>query len=243
MDLLFITHSGSSTTPTKDDQRAINYRAQKNAFLKRKQTRQAALRRGGGTASRLFGDFRRRDETDSAAETPPAEQSWPQTTFLTDAVSPLQYFQAPNARTFLDTSGMDPFKTGTVTMNPEMHSIFMWYFSVILPVVEPTQSEREHYSRWAVPLFSTEPALLYSLLTCMAHDIEQSTVAGFGPPARRNMATERLHYRVKAIEALNTCLADPKLATKPSTLLAVHFLLWQEVGPSVSLTFPSGDCN
>ena len=116
-------------------------------------------------------------------------------------------------------------------MNPEMQSIFKWYFSVILPVVEPTQSERDDYSRWAVPLFSSEPALLYSLLTCMAHDMEQASVVGFGPPARRNMTTERLHYRVKAIEALNECLADPKLAVKPSTLLAVHFLLWQEVRP------------
>jgi hypothetical protein len=131
--------------------------------------------------------------------------------------------------TYLDSGRVDPFDTGKIPMTLQMQSVFMWYFNVILPVVEPTQVERDDYSRWAVPLFGQEPALLFALLTCMAHDMEQSTVAGFGPPTRRNMTSERLQYKVKAIEALNESLADPEAAVKPSTLLAVHFLLWQEV--------------
>lgn len=43
------------------------------------------------------------------------------------------------------------------------------------------------------------------------------------------MTSERLQYKVKAIEALNESLADPTAAAEPSTLLAVHFLLWQEI--------------
>ncbi len=229
MNLLFITHSGSSSTPTKEAQQAINYQAQKNAFAKRRQARQrAATRKRHETPPQLFGPVRHQEEQEDA-KTPSNEQTWLSTTSLTSAVIPLQHFQSPSARTFLDSSRVDQFQTGSVTMTPEMESIFKWYFHVILPVVEPTQVERDDYSRWAIPLFQAEPALLFSLLTCMAHDIEQSSVAGFGPPARRNMTTERLQYRAKAIAELNDCLAEPTLASKPSTLLAVHFLLWQEV--------------
>lgn len=232
MNLLFITHSGSPSAPTKEAQQAINYQAQKNAFAKRKQARQrAAARKRQVTPPQLFGPVRHREEQEDAG-TPSNEPAWPSTTSLTTAVIPLQHFQSHAARTYLDSSQVDQFQTGSVTMTPEMESIFKWYFHVILPVVEPTQSERDDYSRWAIPLFQAEPALLFSLLTCMAHDIEQSSVAGFGPSARRNMTTERLQYRAKAIAELNDCLADSTLAAKPSTLLAVHFLLWQEVGHS-----------
>jgi hypothetical protein len=229
MNLLFITHSGTSA-PSKDDQRAINYQAQKNAFIKRKQARQEASRKRLASAQpRLFGDFRRREQSLNAP-TPPAAQPWSPSTSLTTTINPTHYFQAPSPLTFLDSSKIDQFETGTISMNPEMQSIFRWYFTVVLPVVEPTQSERDDYSRWAVPLMNTEPALLLSMLTCMAYDIEQTSAIGFGHHAKIPMTTDRLQYRVKAVEALNESLADPKLAAKPSTLLAVHFLLWQEVG-------------
>jgi len=105
----------------------------------------------------------------------------------------------------------------------------MHYFTVLLPVIEPIQAEREEYNKWMVPLAIKEPALLYALIACMAHDIEQASTTGFGPNSRRNMTLERTMYRINAIRALNECLKEPESALKPSTLLAVHFLLWQEV--------------
>ena len=225
MNLLFITHSGTTEI---HDRREIARRAQQNASIKRKHARQLEASRKPKT-KRLFGDFQLRDEEDNSEPASNTTQ-WPQLTNVTTGVGPHQDERAISVRTYLDTNKADPFNTGNVPMNQEMHSVFMWYFNVILPVVEPTQSEREDYSQWAVPLLSTEPALLFSLLACMAHDIEEKTVVGFGPPARRNMTAERLHYRIRAVQELNEALADPKAALKPSTLLAVHFLLWQEVG-------------
>jgi Fungal specific transcription factor domain len=223
MNLLFITHSGVSEP---HDRREIARRAQRNASIKRKQARQVEAARKP-KATRLFGDFRHRDEVSSKPSS--NSQEWLPATSVATGVDAATDDRAISVRTYLDTSKADPFNTGAVPMNREMHSVFMWYFNVILPVVEPMPSEREDYSRWAVPLLSTEPVLLYSLLACMAHDIEQATVVGFGPPTRRNMTTERLHYRIRAVQELNDALADSKAAMKPSTLLAVHFLLWQEV--------------
>lgn len=116
----------------------------------------------------------------------------------------------------------------------------MYYFTTIMPAVEPVQSEREEYNSWLVPLTASEPALMYALIGCMAYDIEQVSVVGFGPNSRRNLTQERVHYRIKAIQALNEALADPKKAASPSTLIAVHFLLWQEVCFKLSVSsFPA----
>jgi hypothetical protein len=249
MNLLFISHS----TAPKDklDKREIARRAQKNASIRRKHARQLEAARKP-KPPRLFGDFRHRDELiatkiiideDSPTATPiptpdtntdseTKSEHWQPSTAVATGVDIASTDRALSVRTYLDTSAADPFQTGLIPMNNEMHSVFMWYFNVILPVVEPMPSEREDYSRWAVPLLSTEPALMYSLLACMAHDMEQATVVGFGPPTRRNMTAERLHYRVRAVQELNAALADKKAALKPSTLLAVHFLLWQEVSCS-----------
>lgn len=237
MNLLFITHSGVSEPQDKVDKREIARRAQQNASIRRKHARQLeALRKPKPT--RLFGDFRHRDEVTAKdttttkqlpAAAPDADDEWQPSTSVATGVDATTDDRAISVRTYLDTSNADPFHTGVVPMSQEMHSVFMWYFNVILPVVEPMPSEREDYSRWAVPLISTEPALLYSLLACMAHDMEQATVVGFGPPTRRSMTAERLHYRIRAVQELNAALADAKAALKPSTLLAVHFLLWQEV--------------
>ncbi len=239
MDLLFIPHSRNQIIKagTIHDKREINRRAQKNAFIKRKQARQdEAVRKAEAAPFRLFGDLRH-PEPQHGSQTPSQEPEGVERPSGTTAVGSLHYYHAPSVTTYLDTGRVDPFDTGKIPMTPQMQSVFMWYFNVILPVVEPTQVERDDYSRWAVPLFGQKPALLYALLTCMAHDIEQSTVAGFGPPTRRNMTSERLQYKVKAIEALNESLADPTAAAEPSTLLAVHFLLWQEVGTSPSMAF------
>jgi Fungal specific transcription factor domain len=225
LNMLFISHSGAAG---KHDRRGIARRAQQNASAKRKQARQLEAARKP-KASRLFGDFRRRDGESS--EPPSKSEEWPQLTSVTTGVGGPNEARALSVRTYLDTSRADPFNTGKVPMSQDMHSVFMWYFNVILPVVEPMPSEREDYSQWAVPLLSTEPALLFSLLACMAHDMELSSVVGFGPPSRRNLTEDRLHYRVKAIQQLNEDLADEKTAVKPATLLAVHFLLWQEVRP------------
>jgi hypothetical protein len=124
---------------------------------------------------------------------------------------------------------MDPFGSGMVPMTPQMESIFMHYATVLLPVIEPIQAERDEFHRWLVPLTVNEPALLYSLTACFAYDIEMGSVYGFGPTSRKNMTSERVGYRLMAIQALNQCLSDPEQAAKPSTLLAVHYLLWHEV--------------
>ena len=230
MNLLFITQTSNSLIPraSPEVRREIASRARQNAFAQRRYAREIeASEKAKAPPKRLFGDFQRHQQNDSEPDS--HEQDWPQVTSLTTAVSPSGHDRSLSVRSYLDSSQADPFSTGTVPMTAEMQSVFMWYFNVILPVVEPTQSEREDYSRWAVPLLSTEPALLYSLLTCMAHDIEQATVVGFGPSSRRNMTEQRLQYRVRAIKELNVALANSEAAVKPSTLLAVHFLLWQEV--------------
>ena len=111
MNLLFITHSGASSTPTKDDQRAINYQAQKNAFIKRKQARkEATLRRR--QAPRLFGDFVHRDQQQEEAGSSSDEPSWQVATALSTVSSVVNphYNEAPSVRTFLDTSRTDPFR-------------------------------------------------------------------------------------------------------------------------------------
>ncbi|KIW21627.1 hypothetical protein PV08_02207 [Exophiala spinifera] len=232
MNLLWIPHANSATKDdAKPDHREINRRAQQNAFMKRRQARhgkEPPPRRVRTTPSLSSGGV----APMSAGATPEAmysPQSWPQSTSLTTTISASQDYQAPSVRSYLDSLRIDPFQSGKVTMVPQMENIFMYYFTTIMPAVEPVQSEREEYNSWLVPLTATEPALMYALVGCMAYDIEQVSVVGFGPNSRRNLTQERVHYRIKAIQALNEALADPKKATSPSTLIAVHFLLWQEI--------------
>ncbi len=234
MNLLWIPHSGSATTEeTKPDHREINRRAQQNAFMKRKLARQQEFpRKKLVPPTRVSADLVRRE-----ADTPEPVvgiQRWPQSTSLTSTINPSQDYHAPSVRIYLDSLKLNPFRSGKVSMTPEMENIIMYYFTVIMPAVEPVQAEREDYNSWLVPLTASEPALLYALIGCMAYDMEQVSVVGFGPNSRLNLTQERVHYRIKAIQALNEALADPKTAAKPSTLVAVHFLLWQEVRLSPS---------
>lgn len=226
MNLLFVTQSSNkkSKKETEKDRREINRRAQQNAFLKRKQARkEASAQIPQPIPSRTLG------WGGEKTKQTPSEQLWPQSSSLTNTFNPSPDYDAPSVRSYLDSSRLDPFNQGRVKMSPQMESIFMYYFTVIMPAVEPVLAEREGYNQWLVPLSLENPALLYSLIGCMAYDIEQASVTGFGPTSRRNMVTERVQYRIHAIQALNECLADPKTARKPSTLVAVHFLLWQEV--------------
>jgi hypothetical protein len=225
MSLLFIVRSGSSTNKTEEDRRQINRRAQQNAHVKRQQARQRRLHT---TASRLVVP-EASYEREQGTEPETGKTSWPQAVSLTTTIGPSDDYRAPSVRTYLDTRKLDPFSSGRAPMTPQMESIFMHYMTVLLPVIEPIQSERDEFHRWLVPLTVTEPALLYSLSACFAYDMEMGSVYGFGPTARKNMTQERVLYRIRAIQALNECLADPEGAQKPSTLLAVHYLLWHEI--------------
>lgn len=136
---------------------------------------------------------------------------------------------AQSPQSYLDTSRLDPFSTRHNHITPQMQSIYMYYFNDIMPTVEPIAAEREEYHSWLVPLTLSEPALLYALVGCMAYDIEESSSNGFGPAKQRNMLSVRTQYKIEAIRALNRCLVNPDTALLPSTLVTVHFLLWQEV--------------
>jgi hypothetical protein len=225
MSLLFIVRSGSSTNKTEEDRRQINRRAQQNAHVKRQQARQRRLQT---SASRLVAPTNP-SESKQGNEPETGKLQWPQAVSLTTTIGPSDDYRAPSVRTYLDTRKLDPFSSGKAPMTPQMESIFMHYMTVLLPVIEPIQSERDEFHRWLVPLTVTEPALLYSLSACFAYDMEMGSVYGFGPTARKNMTQERVLYRIRAIQALNECLADREGAQKPSTLLAVHYLLWHEI--------------
>ena len=231
MNLLFITHISNALSETLENHepKEINRRAQQNALAKRK--KQSSLQKS------LVKRFREPDSQDadvSRRDQPlsnsiGSKKRWPERTSLTKNTDASADCRAPSVRSYLDTKRMDPFSTGNVTMTPQMEGVFMHYFNVIMPVVEPVPAEREEYHAWLVPMAMAEPALMYALTGCMAYDIEQASAVGFGPSRRTNMLTERLQYRVLAIQALNQRLADSKLALAPSTLIAVHFLLWQEI--------------
>ena len=45
-----------------------------------------------------------------------------------------------------------------------MESVLRHYLMVLLPVIEPTASEREDYTQWMLPLANSEPLLMYSLM-------------------------------------------------------------------------------
>ena len=57
--------------------------------------------------------------------------------------------------------------------------------------------------------------------------MEQSAIVRFQSPQRSNLVAE---YRLKAIQLVNECLADGEEALDASTITAIHYLLWQEVG-------------
>ncbi|KIW11830.1 hypothetical protein PV08_09103 [Exophiala spinifera] len=136
---------------------------------------------------------------------------------------------SPGMNLSLEPHRLDPFQTTSVCLTPQMEPIFMYYFNTIMPVVEPVLGERNEYQQWLFPFAMSEPALLYAILSCMAHDIEQASGPGFGFPTRRSLYTERSQYKLRATRSLNECLADPIRAVKSSTLMAVHFLLWDEI--------------
>lgn len=234
MNLLFITQTTQTITNLKTledhDAREINRRAQQNAYIKRKALR--ALRPLGKRPRDLKPKREQQrddqDDTDRLDKTK-APAKWPERTALTTTVDKSQDFLAPSVRAYLNSYRMDPFSTSKVDMTPQMDTVFMYYFTTIMPVVEPVQAEREEYHQWLVPMAMTEPALMYAIVGCMAYDIEQASAVGFGPPSRRNMTTQRVSYRIRAIQALNERLSDSDRAIEPSTLMAVHFLLWQEI--------------
>lgn len=226
MNLLFITHTSNAIDKTVENHnpREINRRAQQNALARRKQTRSKKL------TARPSQDYKNSlSQERNQRQTNSNNLRWPQCTSLTTTIDSSQAYHASSVRSYLDSYRMDPFQSGRVRMTAQDETVFMYYFTTIMPVVEPVQAEREEYHQWLVPLAISEPALLFALIGCMAYDIEQASVIGFGPPRRRNMMTERVQYRIRAIQALNERLSDPKTAIQSSTLIAVHFLLWQEV--------------
>lgn len=131
--------------------------------------------------------------------------------------------------TGIDQQRIDPFQSCALSMTPQMQPAFVYYFSTIMPVVEPTFREREEYQRWLMPLIMSEVALHYALIACMTRDIEQASVTSFGMVTRKPLYIERQQYNLRALRALNECLSDPVRAAQPAVLMAVHFLLWQEV--------------
>lgn len=158
-----------------------------------------------------------------------------QTSSIATSTALVKATSRPRPQTYLDTSRMDPFSTSAVSLNETTAPIYNYYFSIIMPTVEPVHQEREEYNSWLFPLTLKEPALLYALLACMAYDLEEVSSNGFGPGRKRDMLDQRVQYKVWAIQALNRCLADPTVAMEASTLIAVHFLLWQEVSLSSTL--------
>lgn len=162
---------------------------------------------------------------------------------LINTIDPLLAHGTPSVNRSLGSSTWDPFHTGTITLTPHMESVLMHYFTTILTTVEPMQAESEDFKSWAIPLTNTRPAMLYSLIASMAHDMEQSSLAVLRSPQRTNVVAE---YRMKAIHFINECLADDEMAKDPSTLTAIHYLLWQEVrlissSSPFSLTFFNAD--
>lgn len=229
MNLLFIVRSGNSSVKTEEDRRQINRRAQQNAHLKKQQARQRKLLTTVPTKQLTRIVARREAE---AAEEETTSKSKLTALALTKPTENTDDIHATSLQNVLDSRSLDPFSSGKVPITPHMESIFMHYANVLLPVIEPIQAERDEFHQWLVPMTLTEPALLYALTACFAYDIEMGSAYGFGPTARKSWTTERVMYRIKAIQALNECLADETNAMKPSTLLAVHYLLWHEVRSS-----------
>ena len=204
MSLEFITKSDKpkSAEQERQDLRRIKRRAQQVATLRRKQARHS-------------------DQAGRSSEH--AERSLSPSLASSTALSSL--FNSSVNKT-ISPSPWDPFQTGKILLTPHMESVLMHYFTVILPAVEPMRPEHEEFSKWAVPLTNAKPAMTYALLSCMAYDMEQSAIVRFQSPQRSNLVAE---YRIKAIQLVNECLADNENAIDPSTITAIHYLLWQEV--------------
>lgn len=140
-------------------------------------------------------------------------------------VGPTLDYGAPSVGTSPGHNLWDPFHTGKVTITPHMERVLSHYFTVILPAVEPMRAESEEFKSWAVPLVHAKPAMLYAILGSMGQDMEQSSSLALRSPLRSNIVAE---YRLRALEIINECLADTQMAMDPSTLTAIHYLLWQE---------------
>lgn len=134
-----------------------------------------------------------------------------------------------NASSQINPQRLDPFQSTVIPLTAEMEPVFMYYLNTIMPVVEPAPVERAEYQQWIVPLAMSDTALLYALLRCMALDIEQATVTNLGSSSRKFVYPDQFQYKTLATRALNESLANPIQAAKPSTMMAVHFWLWQEV--------------
>lgn len=222
MDLLFIVKSTASSNQfaTVNEKREIKRHAQVNASIRRKQEKQRKLQPAGG---RLFKAFVRRDDLHISPQ--PRERALP--AGASESSSPSQI--VPSVRTHLDTAKIDPFNNGTTPMTPHMERVLSHYLTVLLPVIEPTMSERDDYTRWMLPLAAREPVLLYSLMFCMSRDLDLAFDDGFGRSRKQISAVENAKYGNNALAALQECLKSPETALRPSTIFAVHFLLWQEV--------------
>lgn len=227
MDLLFIIKSTASTTQsaTVKEKRDIKRHAQANASIKRKQERQRKLQPAGG---RLFKPFTRPDEHHALPQLRQQALSL-KTAFTGTSESLLSSQMIPNVRSYLDSAKIDPFNNSTTPMTPHMERVLNHYLSVLLPVIEPTMSERDDYTRWMLPLAAREPVLLYSLIFCMSRDLDLAFDDGFGRSRRQALTLESAKYKTNAFTALQECLNSTETALRPSTILAVHFLLWQEV--------------
>jgi hypothetical protein len=175
------------------------------------------------------------DRTTSRTRTPSIRTSTDVAQMVNEDNSTLPHTRYPlpparhNMNLLLEPHRLDPFHTTSVFVTPQMEPIFMYYFKTIMPVVEPVLGERNLYQQWLFPFTMAEPALFYAILACMAHDIEQASGPGFGFPTRRTLYAEYSQYKLRATRALNERLADPRKAADSSTLMAVHFLLWEEV--------------
>ncbi|KPI36091.1 uncharacterized protein AB675_1614 [Cyphellophora attinorum] len=204
MKLLFVVRSGNSSIKTQESQWQINRHAQRNA-QSRKEARHRRPLPARPAMERVLHVLK--PEAEEKAEDAPKPLSTKQLA-LTQPTENVDDVHATSLRNVLDCRRLDPFSSGRTPMTPHMESIFVHFANVLLPVIEPIQSERDDFHKWLVPATMAEPALLYALTACFAYDIEMGSAYGFGPTARKSWTTERVMYRIKAIQALNECLAD-----------------------------------
>lgn len=153
----------------------------------------------------------------------------PQPSASTISLRPIYHLPPINVPPQIDSHRLDPFQTGVVRMTADMEPVFMYYLSTIMPVVEPAPQERAEYQQWLVPLAMSDPALLYALLRCMTLDIEQASMTSLGTSRRKATYPAESQYKAHGTRALNQSLANPVQAARASTMMAVHFWLWQEV--------------
>lgn len=228
MSLHFITRSDQPEGVQEETQdlRQTKRRAHQITMVNRKQARQRGSLAGSKrTRPRPSHDSLVSKRDSSSLEV--LEKQLSPGASLATMVGPTPGYGAPSVGTSLGHSTWDPFHTGKVTITPHMESVLLHYFTVILPAVEPMRAESEEFKSWAIPITNAKPAMLYAILGCMGQDMEQSSSSlALRSPLRSNLVAE---YRLKALQFINECLADSQMAMDPSTLTAIHFLLWQEV--------------